>query len=144
MNTIEELQTYDRLLKPYPLYRTARKYAVFVTGGGIDLLLSLLITTPLTEFLGIPYWISYFFGLVAAILFTFIYHRHVTFGMKSAWKSRFLKFGIVVTLIVIANYFLVLTATEILQFHYLISIFLVTLILSVINFGVNKIWVFKS
>ncbi|MBN2454043.1 GtrA family protein [Candidatus Woesearchaeota archaeon] len=160
---VQELLTYDRILKAYPIYGTVRRYFIFLFGGGTAYFLAMIITTFL-ERGGMWFWAAYSVGLVFAIVFTFIYHRYVTFRKFGSIGSRFAKFTVVVLLIVIANWiFTIITISLLsgaqLQFGdpnalldsakyaapltYWLVTFFVTLVLSVFNFLFNKIWVFK-
>jgi putative flippase GtrA len=148
----EELLTYDRILKAYPIYGTLRRYFIFLVGGGTGLVIAEVVTTFLTEVFHYWYMFSYVIGTIFAILFTFIYHRYVTFRKFSDIKKRFIKFVAVVSIIAVTNLVLVYTLTEawanitgspVTKVYYWTTIFFVTLVLSTVNFAVNKLWVFK-
>jgi putative flippase GtrA len=148
----EELLTYDRILKEYPIYGTLRKYLIFIAGGGTGLLIAEAITTLLTESFNMWYLISYTIGTAVSIIFTFIYHRYITFRKSTEIRKRFIKFVFVVTVIATLNVVLVYFFTEaaaaflgieISKLLYWSTIFIITLVLSTINFAINKLWVFK-
>ncbi|MCP3682776.1 MAG: glycosyltransferase [bacterium] len=120
------------------------RYLVFVVGGGLGMLINLVVTFLLTEFAGLWYMGSYALGLGLNMLFNFFYHRHVTFNVTSRAKERFGKFMIVTVLIVLINWLMVYAITEITGIYYILSIILVTLVVSVINYILNKLWVFKD
>ena len=131
------------------LIALGRKYVVFIFGGGIGTVLAIVVTFLLTEYmdfwqLPLWYWYSYAAGITAATLFAFVYHRHVTFNKKSKWKSRFARFSVFVIFLALANWLLVRFVTERFGIHYVIAIFLVTFALSVVNYFVNRIWIFRA
>ncbi|MFH1182167.1 MAG: GtrA family protein [Candidatus Woesearchaeota archaeon] len=149
---VDEILTYDRILKAYPIYGTLRRYFIFLLGGGTGLLIAEVTTTLLTESFQLWYMLSYIIGTILAIIFTFIYHRYVTFRKFTDVRKRFVKFVFVVSIIAVVNIALVYLSTEavagyfgteVTKFYYWATIFIVTLVLSTVNFTVNKLWVFK-
>lgn len=119
------------------------KYLTFVIGGGLGLLINLIITIILSEIFGVKETISYVFGLGANVLFNFAYHKYITFQVKDKTRERFSKFAIITLAITGINYILVYFSIEILGIFYIVSIITITLFISVLNYLVNKIWVFK-
>jgi len=133
--------------------REMKRYLIFLMGGGIGFLLTILTTTMLTEVFSLWYALSYAFGLAVGTIFKFLYHRRITFNKPSKWKTRFLKFIMLVAIMTIVNWLLVYASSETLArifqgevktLHYLASIFFVSGLLSLVNFWFNKHWVFRS
>lgn len=125
------------------------KYFIFLIGGGLGLLVNLVITFFLTEFLHLWHMVSYIFGLAANIVVNFVYHKYITFKVKDKMQKRILKFIVVYFLVVIVSWALVYLFTEIIVFssfkyYYLIIIVLVTLVVSIVNYLLNKLWVFNE
>lgn len=130
-----------------------KQYLIFIFGGGIGIVLAVLTTTVLTEVFKLWYGLSYGFGLIVSTIFKFLYHRSITFNRLSWWKTRFARFIFLTVLMVIANWLLVYASSEALAniFHeevkapyYITAIFLVGALLSIVNFGFNKRWVFRN
>ncbi|MAG15574.1 hypothetical protein CMO88_00780 [Candidatus Woesearchaeota archaeon] len=128
-----------------------KKYLIFIIGGGIGVFLTMLTTTLLTEVFKLWYGFSYAFGLGIGLTFKFLYHRKITFNKLSKWKLRLARFFSVFVVMVIVNWLLVYASTETLAnisqqevkaAHYLTTIVLVALLLSIINFIASKKWVF--
>ena len=71
------------------------RYVKFLFGGGLSLLLNLLITYSLTEFLQLWHMLSFGIALGCEILFLFVYHSYVTFRKD----GKFLVFALVVLFI---------------------------------------------
>ena len=113
------------LKKPYFL---AARYFTFVFGGLIGWLI-LIVSEQLLLRLGIWRGFGYAVGGVLAILFTFVYHRYVTFGLKSGWKERFIKFAPLQVTISIANWALFVATTEYLHFPDVATSFVITFVL---------------
>lgn len=127
------------------LYTLAFRYSVFVFGGLIGWFILIACEQLLLRF-GIWRGIGYGLGLVLAIAFTFIYHRYVTFDEKSNARERFLRFAPLQALIAAANWVFFLAATDYLKIHaseILIS-FVITFILSIVNFVASKLLVFHK
>ena len=120
-----------------------RKYLTFIIGGGIGLALSLIVTYAFTTLFSLWHMASYVFGLAVSTIFTFSYHRKVTFNTQDRIKDRFLKFVVITIGLVTLNWLVVLAVTETTLMHYLVAIVAVTFGISIINYYSNKLWVFK-
>lgn len=152
MRLVGRFQTTDDLLKARPLYGNLRMYLVFIMGGGARFLFVALLTLLLIEVLNFPYTISYGAALTVGVISAFFYNRIFTFNTLTAWKPRLLKFVVIIPIIDVSNWVLVIAITQafadfydtaVLPRYYWPAIFLVTSVLSVLNFGLNKFWVFK-
>lgn len=126
-----------------------KRYIIFLFGGGLGLLSAMVLTFVLTEYFYLDHMISYSFGLLAALLVNFNYHTKITFKYMHANIKTITKFTMIFLFITLINWFLVFLFTKqiiLLEFryYYLIVIFFVTLCVSVINFLINKLWVFRS
>ena len=134
------------MVSEYPLdfVLSHRKYLTFIIGGGIGLALSLIVTYAFTTILQLWHMFSYVFGLAAAIIFTFAFHRQVTFNNKSKARDRLIKFVAVTLVLAGLNWLLVLFFTEGLLVFYVYAIFGVTFGISIINYYSNKHWVLSS
>ncbi len=128
-----------------PLLATIRRYLVFVVGGFTGWLIIIGLHAFFRDNFGWGTVFSYGAGLLFADIFTFVYHRFITFQIKSNWKVRFMQFSFVVVLISIANWVLFVIGREVLNLpvpDFAMS-FVITTFLSVINFGVNRILIFR-
>ena len=130
-----------------------RRYIVFVFGGGLGLVLALLITTVLTEMLGVWYALSYGIGLALGTSFKFAFHRAMTFGNKTKWKKRFARYVAVIVAMNVVNWLLVFAGSEAAAFvfqeevkavYYTSTILVVTASLSVVNYFLNRKLVFSD
>ena len=139
----------DRMMQ-----NTFLRYFVFVFGGGIGYIILISTTYLFTTYFALWRIYSYALGLALAMAFTFIYHRQITFNNKTLWKKRFAKFAITVTCLELANlsFFYFLTevlpqryaAANIFSVYYPVTSLFITILLSVINFTANRIWVFRN
>ena len=150
---LDKLRTPDHVLRARPVFGTLKMYSVFILGGGARLFYIMLITFVLINMMELPYTISYAVAMISAAIFSFIYNRQVTFNRLSQWQIRFLRFAAVLVFIGVSNWTLVYVSTEavasyfdteILPEYYWPSILAVTTFLSVVNFTLNKKWVFKK
>ena len=135
--------------------RNIRRYATFITGGGIGLIINLAITAFLTEALGIWHMASYMVGLAANLVFNFAFHRGITFAKKDKTAHRFSLFVPLTLLIIGANWTLVYIFTEkvtlewlvfipiLKRYYYLLAITGITGIVSIANYILNRKLVFK-
>lgn len=125
------------------MLKQLKKYVVFIIGGGLGAFINWTITVLLTELFGMWYMASYAIGQVVNIIFNFVYHRHITFKKTDNMKKRLLSFIVVSILLTILNMALVYLATESLKIFYLIPIIVVTILISIFNYILNKEVVFK-
>ncbi len=148
MKLFDSLEAFFERFVPSPLkklYHVAFRYSVFVFGGLVGWVI-LIGSEQLLLRLGIWRGIGYAVGLVLAIIFTFVYHRHVTFGVKSDTGERFLRFAPIQVVIAAANWLLFLAATEYLKIPVsdIVASFIITFILSLVNFAASKLFVFHK
>lgn len=116
------------------------RYVKFIIGGGLSLILNLLVTFTLTEYLNLWHMLSFAIALGIEIVFLFAYHSLVTFRKK----GHIISFIIIILLISGLNWMTVYFLTEIFHILYLIAIVIAALGISVINYFLNKKLVFKT
>lgn len=122
-----------------PLQRDLFRYIKFLFGGGLSLLLNLGITFILTEYFQLWHMLSFAIALGCEIFFLFGYHSVVTFRRN----GRFWLFVLVILFISVLNWLAVYLLTEVLALPYLIAIVFSALVISVLNYGINKRLVFR-
>ncbi len=146
LKLLDSLEVFFGRFVPSPLqklYSVAFRYSVFVFGGLIGWVILIGSEQLLLRF-GIWRGIGYALGLVLAIIFTFVYHRYITFGVKSDLKERFIKFAPLQVLIAAANWIMFLAMTDYLKLRIsdIVASFIVTFVLSLVNFAASKLLVF--
>lgn len=119
------------------------KYLVFVLGGAVGLAINLGATYIFHSVLGMWQMLAYAIGLSLNILFNFIYHRWITFNVKTHTERRLAMFTAVTLAVVAANWLLVYLFAEVMGYNIYVTSVVVVVALSVINFIVNRIVVFK-
>lgn len=119
-----------------------KRYLIFSIGGIIIFLFEILSTILFTELFNIHYMYSYGASLFIGMVFLFFYHMFITFNIPNDHFKRFFRFMIINSIYFIAALFFVYILTEI-GLHYIMSITISSIILSIINYCVNKNWVFK-
>jgi putative flippase GtrA len=127
-------------LKKY--YFALFKYGVFVSGGLVGWIILIGSEQILLSY---GFWngIGFAIGIFLAIIFTFIYHQYVTFGIRTNWVQRFIKFIPIQIVIAAANWILSVLATNIMHFPDVPASFVITFVLSIFNFIFTKLLVFK-
>ena len=161
---------YQQRLTGDSLFVTLGRYFIFISGGFIAWSLIAVLYLYLNRVLSINIFVSYAAGLVLADIFTFVYHRYITFRIKTNWKSRFIKFTILVLILTFVNWAIFslivgVFALQVPEFEFSTSIthygrpladfqftlasdiiisFIITLFISVINFSVNRIFIFRQ
>ena len=114
-------------------------YVKFIIGGCISLILNLIVTWLLTEFIGLWHMISFGIALGTEVVFLFIYHTLITFKKK----GKLARFVIVILIISGLNWLAVGLLSVILGLPYLIAIVISAGVISVANYIINKKLVFK-
>ncbi len=141
---IKKALELQRKLTGESFFGTVRRYLIFLVGGTTGWLILIGIHT-LLHGRGTHAAISYGVGDFVAVLFTFFYHRLVTFKIKTNWQSRFVQFALLTTFIAFANwglFFLFRIVMNVPVPDVVVS-FLITGFLSVINFLFNRIFIFR-
>jgi putative flippase GtrA len=115
------------------------RYVKFVVGGGLSLIINLLITYKLTEYLQLWHMLSFSIALGIEILFLFVYHSFITFK-KEGKLSLFI---IIILIISGMNWIAVYFLSVIIGIQYLIAITLSAGAISIINYLLNRNLVFK-
>ncbi len=117
-----------------------RRYLRFIIGGGLSLLLNLAITYLLTELLHLWHMLSFAIALGVEILFLFVYHTRITFKQN----GNFFRFAFITLFISGLNWVFVYVLSEVLGIYYLVSIVVSALVISVLNYTLNRFFVFGS
>lgn len=151
LKILNVLESFFERFVPSPLrrvYHIGFRYSVFVFGGLIGWLILVASDQLLLRF-GAWRGFSYATGLALAILFTFSYHRYITFAMKSEVGERFLKFAPLQVVIAAANWVLFLVTKGYLKIPdvssaSVVASFVITFVLSLVNFAANKIFIFRK
>jgi putative flippase GtrA len=125
------------------IYHIGFRYGVFVFGGFIGYVLYYLSQRILYD-MGLWRGFGLGVGLILAIAFTFTYHTFITFDQKSGWKDRLIKFVPVQLLISVINWIASMVAIEMMHFQDLPATFLITLVLSLLNFVTTRLLVFRG
>jgi putative flippase GtrA len=133
-----------------------QSYFIFIIGGGIGALVNWLISFLLTSIIGIHYVISYSIAQTANIAVNFLWHRFITFRVKDKSTARFIRFFIMSIITALISIVLVyLTKEFVLDYfytiilygkdlNYLAAIIIITFVISVMNYLISKLWVFKE
>ena len=132
-----------------------KRFIIFCMGGGFGAIINWIISFILTTLFSINYVISYSLAQIINISFNFIWNRSITFRIKCNVKTRFLKFIITSIATASLSILLVFLIKEFIldylykiiicnqDLNYLAAIIIVTFIVAVINYLINKYWVFE-
>jgi len=138
------LQHQERLTGD-SLLAMVKRYFIFIAGGFVGWLVLIGLHTYFKNTYGINPMLSYGIGIIIADIFTFIYHRAVTFKIKTNWQMRFVQFTIVTLLLSFLNWSLFSLGRVVLDLPVpdpLMS-FVITGFISVVNFSINRIIIFR-
>lgn len=142
---IRKVLDFQRRLTGEGLFATGRRYATFLIGGTTGWLILIGLHTFFKGFYGFNPLVSYAAGLVFADVFTFVFHKIVTFRIHTNWKRRFLQFSALVIAVSVANWGLFYVGRQVLDLPVrdFVMSFFITGFLSVVNFSVNRVLIFR-
>lgn len=120
-----------------------KRYAFFCIGGISVFLIEVIMTIILTEFFHIWHMYSYALSLILGLVILFAYHSFITFENLRNILNNFSRFTAVYFSSYIASWILVLIITH-LGLHYIISIIIISISLSIFTYKINKKWVFNN
>jgi putative flippase GtrA len=138
------------------LFNKYKDFIIFIIGGGVGALTNWFVSFILTSILGVYYVISYSLAQTVNITVNFLWHQYITFKVKDNAKIRFLKFFFMSILTACLSIGLVYLTKEFILDHlyniiilgydlnYLFTIIFITFVVSVLNFIISKLWVFKQ
>lgn len=143
---LKSVELFFSRFVPEPLkgcYFLVARYATFVFGGLIGWIVLFGIYRMLSAF---NLWtgISYAAGLGFAIVFTFTYHRYITFDVRTEKVERFTKFAPFQVALAGVNWLLFVVSVEHFRLADGITSFVITFFLSLVNFGVNRVFIFHK
>ena len=121
-----------------------KKISLFLAGGAINFLIKIVSTVLLTEYLKLPYYISYITTLSVIILYSFFYNAYLTFKVHINLKSNFIKYVVALLGFNILDAGLVSLITESLGVYYLISIVVTTVCMLIFKYIVYNSIVFSK
>ncbi len=142
----DSLEIFFARFVPSPLkrfYFLGFRYGVFISGGLIGYIIfygtqKILYNAGMWRGTGLAV------GEILAVLFTFMYHRYVTFDQKSNARERFLKFFPVQICLAVVTWALSLVAIEHFKYPDLPATFVIVFFLSMVNFTANRLFIFRS
>jgi len=120
------------------------KMIKFFIGGIFSLSLKLGLTFLLTEIFKMWYFLSYIITLVVVLLYGFFYNAHITFKVTDNKRINFVKFCAITLSLLVLDGFLVKLLTDYFNVYYLISIFVVSIVLFFTRFETYNKFVFKE
>lgn len=125
------------------LYTVLFRYGVFIFGGLIGYVI-FFVTQRMLFDVGLWRGTALAVGEVLAVLFTFMYHRYVTFDQREGAREKFFKFVPLQVVLAFATWGLSLIAIETLHYPDLQATFIIVFFLSIINFTANRLFIFRK
>jgi putative flippase GtrA len=133
-----------------------RQYLVFITGGGVGALVKWLISFGLTSLLGVYYMAALLAAESVNIVVNYAWHRYITFNVRGRVCGQFVRFCVLSTATVLLSLGLVYALKEYVldalgqirlggfRLNYLVAIVTVTFAVSLVNYGVSRVWIFVT
>ena len=141
--TIRRALHYQEQITGEPLFKTTKRFFVFLMPGLASWIILIMIHQLLKEIYAPQ--VSYGIGIAMVFVFAFAFHRLVTFKIRSKWKTRFVKFACLILILSAVNWFLFLIGRSVYNLNIPDAAlsFLITGFLSVINFLINRTFIFS-
>jgi putative flippase GtrA len=129
---------------------------VFLAGGGLGALTNWVISFFLTSIEGLHYIVSFSLAQLINITVNFLWHTYITFNVKDKAGNRFVRFllmsimtaSLSIGLVYLTKEYLLDRVYKIYLFkydlNYLAAIIMITFFVSVINFTISRLWVFRK
>ena len=116
-----------------------KSYPLFVVVGGIGSVFILLMTYIMTDILGLWYLFSYIVSTISGWTLVFVLNRKFTFKIfiNERQSTQYFKFIVIYGFMGLINFSLVFFLTSIINIYYLLSIVLVVVPISLINFFIS-------
>jgi putative flippase GtrA len=133
-----------------------RQFIVFLAGGGLGALTNWVISFFLTSIEGLHYIVSFSLAQLINITVNFLWHTYITFNVKDKAGNRFVRFllmsimtaSLSIGLVYLTKEYLLDRVYKIYLFkydlNYLAAIIMITFFVSVINFTISRLWVFRK
>ena len=118
----------------FPLFQ----YFKFISGNALILLFNLLATFSLTNYFDIWYVYSYGIVQILELILHYFYHSIITFKVY----AKFIRFFLVIFFIAFTNWLVVYILSFLTDLNYILLIIIVSGLISVINFLINKYYVY--
>lgn len=122
----------------------SRSYVYFFSGSISVSIFELILTIYLTETFNIWYLYSYSLSLLVGLILLYLFHASITFNRsKENLFKDFFKFFILYLNSFVMSIFFVFLTTKV-GLHYMYSVILISALLSIFNYKMNKRWVFAK
>lgn len=119
------------------------EYLIFIIGGGTGLMLNYYVTSSLLK-INFEFWYAYTLGTILNIIFNFLYHWLITFGIQIRLRAAFARF----TVLSLVAWFLNIFVTSLIVDNYNIStdlvIFIAVSLMSIGNYLLSSTYIFSS
>lgn len=137
------VKRFNRKYKLLNIIYREKRLITFLFGNHLAFLGEILLTWILTEALYMHYMISYGASLLLGWIFVFLFHHYITFEIESDSYTHFPLFIIITIASNVISWVFVYLITHFLTSHYIITIILVSIPMSLIYYILNKKLVFK-
>lgn len=125
-------------------WHKVKEFFEFSMVGIASFFLMLFVTLVMTELLGVSYKISYGCGLATAYTYQFVLNMRLTFTATDRPLLRLERFVVIAALMLLLNWITVVVVVELMEANYLISIIMINIIMGLLSFELQDVWVFKK
>lgn len=142
------VKKFNRKYKLLNIIYREKRLITFLFGNHLAFLGEILLTWILTEAFYMHYIFSYGISLIIGWIFVFLFHHYITFEIKSDSYRRLPLFIVITAISNTLSWFLVYLLTQLLNQHflhrhYIMTIIIVSIPMSLIYYILNKKFVFR-
>ena len=133
----------DKSVIPLNIIYREKRLITFLFGNHLVFLSGLLITWTLTEVFHVWHMFSYGSSLVLGMIFAYFFHHYITFELTKNSHRRISMFMIITSVNYACSWILVYLITKFFHGHYILTIIVVSIPLSLMYYKLNRKFVFK-
>lgn len=120
------------------------QFSRFLLVGGLATAVQYVILAVLVEFVATPAPLASSIGFAVSAILNYSLNYRFTFSSKERHRDAIVRFSVVAGLGLLLNYALMFVLVSILDFHYLLAQVQATVVVTLWNYFVNKVWTFKG
>lgn len=117
---------------------------VFLLVGSINTLIGYALFAVAYQVVGLNYNIALMVAYALGTVIAYVNHRRVTFKSSTGHRQAFSRFVATYALIYLLNASLLIVLTESTTLHPLLGQAVCIVVVTIVSFGIQRAWVFKS
>ena len=140
----KKIKTFvNKRVNPLNIIYREKRLITFLFGNHLVFLSGLLITWILTEVFHVWHMFSYGSSLILGMIFAYFFHHYITFELTEDSYRHISIFMVITSINYACSWILVYLITNFFQGHYILTIIIVSIPMSLIYYKLNRRFVFR-